>query len=170
MFSRSISATADNTEIISLPASLEESMPSSTHTRLTPKSCMTCKVDNTSAALRPKPGELEHQHIGNTILARFDVIHHFAEGSTAFNGFARFAGILIFADDLVVVEVCIGFHTSLLCIQRIAIDLHRERQFPFYPPPKHLRIFQSCFSFHSSSIDILPAVSDKKAFGIRFKV
>ena len=24
------------------------------------------------------------------------------------------------------VEVCIGFHTSLLCIQRIAIDLHRS--------------------------------------------
>ena len=64
-----------------------------------------------------KTGELEHQHIGNTILAGFDVLHHPAERSTAFNGFARFACILIFADDLVIIEVSVGFHASLLCIQ-----------------------------------------------------
>ena len=64
-----------------------------------------------------KAGELEHQHIGNAILAGFDVLHHPAERSTAFNGFARFTCILVFADDLVVVEVCIGFHASFLCIR-----------------------------------------------------
>ena len=36
IFSRSISATADNTDIISFPASLELSIPSSTQIRLTP--------------------------------------------------------------------------------------------------------------------------------------
>ena len=75
-------------------------------------------------SIAAKPGELEHQHIGNTILAGFDVLHHPAERSTAFNGFARFACILVFADDLVVVEVCIGFHASFLCIQRVSINLH----------------------------------------------
>ena len=64
-----------------------------------------------------KTGELEHQHIGNAILAGFDVLHHPAERSTALNGLARFSGILVFADDLVVVEVCIGFHASFLCIR-----------------------------------------------------
>ena len=78
-------------------------------------------------SIAAKPGELEHQHIGNTILAGFDVIHHLAKGSTAFNRFSRFAGILIFANDLVIVEVSIGFHASLLCIQRIVIDLHGGR-------------------------------------------
>ena len=68
-------------------------------------------------SIAAKPGELEHQHIGNTILAGFDVVHHFAERSTAFNGFARFSGILIFTDDLVVIEVCIGFHAGFLRIQ-----------------------------------------------------
>ena len=47
-------ATADKTEIISFPASFDESIPSSTQIRLTPKSCMTCKVDSTSAAFLPK--------------------------------------------------------------------------------------------------------------------
>ena len=75
-------------------------------------------------SIAAKTGELEHQHIGNTILAGFDVLHHPAERSTAFNRFSRFACILIFADDLVAVEVCIGFHASFLCIPRIAIDLH----------------------------------------------
>ena len=59
-------------------------------------------------SIAAKPGKLEHQHIGNTILAGFDVIHRFAKGSTAFNGFPRFSGILIFTDDLVVVDVCIA--------------------------------------------------------------
>ena len=77
-------------------------------------------------SIAAKPGELEHQHIGNTILTGFDVLHHLTKGSTAFNRFSRFAGILIFADDLVVIEVCIGFHAGFLCIQRIAIDLHRS--------------------------------------------
>ena len=53
IFSRSISATADSTEIISFPASLELSMPSSTQIRLTPKSCMSCKEFRTSAAFLP---------------------------------------------------------------------------------------------------------------------
>ena len=68
-------------------------------------------------SIAAKPGKLEHQHIGNTILAGLDVIHHFAEGSTAFNGFARFSGIIIFTDDLVVIKVCIGFHAGFLRIQ-----------------------------------------------------
>ena len=50
MFSLSISATADKTEIINLPASLDESIPSSTQIRFTPKSCIICKVESTSAA------------------------------------------------------------------------------------------------------------------------
>lgn len=78
-------------------------------------------------SIAAKTGELEHQHIGNTILARFDVLHHPAERSTAFDGFARFASVLIFANDLVIVEVSIGFHASLLCVQRVAIDLHSRR-------------------------------------------
>ena len=78
-------------------------------------------------SIATKTGELEHQHIGNTILTGFDVLHHPAERCTAFNRFARFAGVLIFANDLVVVEVCIGFHASLLCVQRVAIDLHSRR-------------------------------------------
>jgi histidine ammonia-lyase len=40
-------------EIISLPESLELSMPSSTQIRLTPKSCISCKEFNTSAAFLP---------------------------------------------------------------------------------------------------------------------
>ena len=36
---------------------------------------------------------------------------------TEYSKTPEFAGILIFADDLAVVEVCIGFHASLLCIQ-----------------------------------------------------
>ena len=71
-----------------------------------------------------KTGELEHQHIGNAILAGFDVLHHPAERSTTFNGFARFSSILIFANDLVIIEVSVGFHASLLCIQRVSINLH----------------------------------------------
>ena len=47
-------ATAERTEIISLPESLEESMPSSTQIRLTPKSCISCKELRTSAAFLPK--------------------------------------------------------------------------------------------------------------------
>ena len=53
MFSRSISATADNTVIVSFPESFDESIPSSTQIRFTPKSCMYCKELRTSAALRP---------------------------------------------------------------------------------------------------------------------
>ena len=75
-------------------------------------------------SIAAQTGELEHQHIGNAILAGFDVLHHPAERSTAFNGFAGFSSILIFTNDLVVVEVCIGFHARFLCIQRVAIDLH----------------------------------------------
>ena len=74
-----------------------------------------------------KAGELEHQHIGNAILAGFDVLHHPAERSTTFNGFARFSSILIFANDLVIIEVSVGFHASLLCIQRVSINLHGRR-------------------------------------------
>jgi len=72
-------------------------------------------------SIAAKTGELEHQHIGNAILAGFDVLHHPAERCTTLDGFAC---ILIFTNDLAVVEVCIGFHASFLRIQRIAIDLH----------------------------------------------
>ena len=77
-------------------------------------------------SIAAKTGELEHQHIGNAILAGFDVLHHPAERCTTLDGFAGFSSILIFTNDLVVVEVCIGFHASFLCIQRVAIDLHRS--------------------------------------------
>ena len=50
---------ADSTEIISLPASLELSMPSSTQIRLTPKSCMSCKEFKTSAAFLPNRESLK---------------------------------------------------------------------------------------------------------------
>ena len=46
-FNRMMAATADSTEIISFPASLEESIPSSTQIRFTPKSCITCNVEST---------------------------------------------------------------------------------------------------------------------------
>ena len=47
------------TEIISFPASLELSMPSSTQIRLTPKSCMSCKEFRTSAAFLPNRDSLK---------------------------------------------------------------------------------------------------------------
>ena len=58
IFSRSISATADRTEIISLPLSLELSIPSSTQIKFTPKSCILCKELSTSAAFLPKRDNL----------------------------------------------------------------------------------------------------------------
>lgn len=60
--------------------------------------------------IAPEPGQLKHQHIRHMILAAFDVIHHAAELSTSFNGLARFSGILIFADNFIVVELSVGFH------------------------------------------------------------
>ena len=48
------------------------------------------------------------------ILAAFDVIHHAVELDTPLNGLARFSGILIFADNFIVVELSIGFHPVFL--------------------------------------------------------
>ena len=58
------------------------------------------------------------------ILAAFDVIHHAVELDTPLNGLARFSGILIFADNFIVVELSIGFHPVFLSFKRIAINLH----------------------------------------------
>ena len=70
-------------------------------------------------------GELEHQHIGDTILASSDVLHHLTELRSALNGLARFARVLILPNDLIFIVVSKGFHSGLLCIQRVSIHLYR---------------------------------------------
>ena len=69
-------------------------------------------------------GQFEHQNIGHAILARFDVLHHLAELRPAFNGLAGLSCVLVFADDLIIIVVGVGFHFGLLRIQRVAVHLH----------------------------------------------
>ena len=69
-------------------------------------------------------GQLEHQHIGHAVLARLDVLHHLIELNSALYGLAGFSGVLIFAHNFIIVEVGKGFHSGLLGIQRISINLH----------------------------------------------
>src|SRR5699024_2883600 len=58
------------------------------------------------------------------ILAGFDVLHHLAELRPALDRLAGLSRILVFADDLIIVIVCVGFHFGLLGIQRVAVHLH----------------------------------------------
>ena len=58
MFSRSISATADRRKSSAFPHLWRNQYHPPTQIRLTPKSCMTCKVERTSAAFLPKRDSL----------------------------------------------------------------------------------------------------------------
>ena len=69
-------------------------------------------------------GQFEHQNIGHVILAGFDVLHHLAELRPALDRLAGLSRILVFAGDLIIVIVCVGFHFGLLGIQRVAVHLH----------------------------------------------
>ena len=69
-------------------------------------------------------GQLEHQHIGYAVLAGLDVLHHLIELDSALYGLTGFSGVLVFAHDFIIVEVSKGFHSGLLGIQRISVNLH----------------------------------------------
>ena len=69
-------------------------------------------------------GEFEHQHIGHAVFTGLDILHHAVKFYTPFNGLAGFTGILVFAHDLIVIELGIGFHSGFLGIQRISVNLH----------------------------------------------
>ena len=69
-------------------------------------------------------GQLEHQHIGYAVLARLNVLHHLIELDSALYGLAGFSGVLVFAHDLIIIELGVGFHSGFLGIQRISVNLH----------------------------------------------
>ena len=68
--------------------------------------------------------EFEHQHIGHAVFTGLDILHHAVKLYTPFNGLSGFTGILVFAHDLIVIELGIGFHSGFLCIQRVSVNLH----------------------------------------------
>ena len=69
-------------------------------------------------------GQLEHQHIGHAVFTGLDILHHAVKLHAPFNGLAGFTCILVFAHNLIVIELGIGFHSGFLCIQRVSVNLH----------------------------------------------
>ena len=69
-------------------------------------------------------GQLEHQHEGYTIFPGFYILHHAVELASALNRFTRLTGVLIFTDYLIIIVLGKGFHSGLLGIQRVSVNLH----------------------------------------------
>ena len=93
--------------------------------------------------------ELEHQYIGHAVFTGLDILHHAVKFYTPFNGLSGFTGILILTDNLIVIELGIGFHSGFLCIQRISVNLHSgghpRVDIDFYPFFFHCHILsQPC--------------------------